>query len=282
MKEIIETNGKRVRIYAIIENQEIQRQLIRVASGIPVFRLVGVSDNGEDAMLDIIKVKPDIVITELYLSGMDASVMMQLLSEMMGEWMPCFIVCYEWMPTAFRAVMEQNRVVSCIMFPVKDHILSRQLQNILACYEHMQQERQQEKRGQLEKKLLRETSQYDQKGRKQERIAEIVDCELELVGMPQHLKGCRYVKQALIWLLLNPEKQVRMQELYQQLANVYEVKSSSVERCMRTVIKKTWQSGRGEYLKTLFEYQELGAFNRPSNSRFLRFLVNTMRKEYIW
>lgn len=96
------------------------------------------------------------------------------------------------------------------------------------------------------------------------------------LGIAAHLKGSRYVREALRMLQLDPTQQIT-KELYPAIGAVFHVSAQRVERCMRTAIQTAWENRDERIWQIYFGTDASGHVPRPTNARFLACILEHTR-----
>lgn len=98
---------------------------------------------------------------------------------------------------------------------------------------------------------------------------------LSQLGIPRHLKGFYYLREAIISSLSHKELlDVITKRLYPEIAKKFGTTSSRVERAIRHAIEVGCDRGNPEYLEMLFGYT-IGSFRtKPTNSEFIALIVD--------
>jgi len=92
---------------------------------------------------------------------------------------------------------------------------------------------------------------------------------LEL-GMPVHLRGYHYVREAVCLSIDNMELVGSVTKLlYPEIAKMYRTSNEKVERAMRSVIEVGWERGNKELYEEIFGYSVADGKKRPTNSEFV-------------
>ncbi len=92
---------------------------------------------------------------------------------------------------------------------------------------------------------------------------------LHNMNMPAHLQGYKYIKTAVEQVISQPSLLNGITtELYPMVARVYTTTAKRVERSIRTAVEITWLKGNRDMLKEMFPYHR-NNFTRPSNSEFI-------------
>lgn len=101
------------------------------------------------------------------------------------------------------------------------------------------------------------------------------------VGVPAHIKGYQYLREAIIMTVqdmtvLNAITKV----LYPTIAEKFHTTPSRVERAIRHAIEVAWSRGRMETLDNLFGYTINYGKGKPTNSEFIALISDRIRLQY--
>ena len=104
---------------------------------------------------------------------------------------------------------------------------------------------------------------------------------LHEIGIPAHIKGYHYLRDAIIMAVddmdvLNAITKV----LYPTVAKKYQTTSSRVERAIRHAIEVAWNRGKLDTLDELFGYTVSTGKGKPTNSEFIALIADTIQLEY--
>lgn len=96
-------------------------------------------------------------------------------------------------------------------------------------------------------------------------------------GIPAHIKGYSYLRDAII-ISLNDKHTLSSvtKRLYPTIANKYQTTPSRVERAMRHAIEVAWSRGNINALNTQFGYVVDPTKGRPTNSEFIYKVVDNI------
>lgn len=109
----------------------------------------------------------------------------------------------------------------------------------------------------------------DQKER-EVKTTQIVADYLRKLGMPAHLKGYRYTRDAITLILLNPDKDYMItKELYPEVAKKNKTTGSRVERAIRNAIEVAWERGDEDFIQEIFGNTVSSEKGKPTNSEFM-------------
>ena len=90
------------------------------------------------------------------------------------------------------------------------------------------------------------------------------------VGIPAHIKGYQYLREAVRMVMDNPELMGRItKELYPGIAHRFGTTSSKVERAIRHAIEVAWNRGRIDALDEAFGKNVCALDDKPTNGEFI-------------
>lgn len=93
---------------------------------------------------------------------------------------------------------------------------------------------------------------------------------LHSIGMPSHIKGYKYIIDAILLLYNNPGMRgVITSKLYAQVACKYETKSCCVERTMRHAIEISWCRGDYQIIESIFGHSIDPCKAKPTNTEYI-------------
>jgi two-component system, response regulator, stage 0 sporulation protein A len=97
-------------------------------------------------------------------------------------------------------------------------------------------------------------------------------------GIPPHIKGYRYIKEAVMLLvkrknIINPMTRL----VYPKVAEKFNTTPQRVERSIRNAIKCGWTNNNERFLNCIHGKKSGCYTNKPSNSEFLNLLVDRIK-----
>lgn len=101
---------------------------------------------------------------------------------------------------------------------------------------------------------------------------------LHQIGVPAHIKGYRYVREAIKLTVENPEMLNSVTKiLYPTVAKSFKSTSSRVERAIRHGIETAWDRGDVDVLNSYFGYTIQNERGKPTNSEFIAMIADRIR-----
>ena len=249
------------------DNQRILDMLETVISMDKELNLVGKAKNGEE-MCQIIKdKKPDVVLLDLIMPKMDGlTVMEQVGQDKNVNKRPYFIVV---------TAVGQERITEdafnkganyYIMKPFNNEMLLNRIKSVRKMFRNNDKKNEDIK------------SENAVNG---ENLENRVTNMLHEIGIPAHIKGYHYLRDAIIMAVedmdvLNAITKI----LYPTVAKKYQTTSSRVERAIRHAIEVAWSRGKLDTLDELFGYTVSTGKGKPTNSEFIALIADTIQLEY--
>lgn len=118
------------------------------------------------------------------------------------------------------------------------------------------------------------------------RDSTVTDTDLELmvteiihqIGVPAHIKGYHYLREAIILAVKNSEIINSVTKLlYPTVAKKHSTTSSRVERAIRHAIEVAWDRGDVDVLNSYFGYTIHNGRGKPTNSEFIAMIADKLR-----
>ena len=101
------------------------------------------------------------------------------------------------------------------------------------------------------------------------------------IGVPAHIKGYQYLREAIMMSVNDSEMMGSITKLlYPTIAKKYQTTSSRVERAIRHAIEVAWNRGRMETLDDMFGYTINTGKGKPTNSEFIALIADKIRLKY--
>ena len=112
----------------------------------------------------------------------------------------------------------------------------------------------------------------------QEDLNVVITEILHQIGVPAHIKGYQYVREAIRLTVENPEMLNSVTKiLYPTVAKSFKSTSSRVERAIRHAIEVAWDRGDVDVLNSYFGYTIQSQRGKPTNSEFVAMISDKIR-----
>lgn len=254
------------------KHEKMRRFLAEIVEKEDDLTVVGTAENGTEACEMIRRLEPDVVLLDLIMPGMDGlSVLEQMKSDKASEQSPKFIVVSA--VSEDRVVGEAFRLGASyyVIKPFEpDALISRikAVMRIDGTYFHH----------------VKRISPYEDLSSVQRREMEAEIAEvLHKIGVPAHIRGYAYLKEAIVLALTNLEMlQFVTKKLYPAIAEKFGTTGSRVERSIRHAIESAWDRGEAGEKEELFGYTIHKAKGKPTNSEFIALVTDRLKMEFGW
>ena len=101
------------------------------------------------------------------------------------------------------------------------------------------------------------------------------------LGVPAHIKGYHYLRNAIMHSIKDPEMLESVTKLmYPTVAKEYGTTPSRVERAIRHAIEIAWDRGDVDTLNSFFGYTVNTGKGKPTNSEFIALIVDKIKLRY--
>lgn len=116
--------------------------------------------------------------------------------------------------------------------------------------------------------------------KKEENLEALVTNIIHEVGVPAHIKGYQYLREAIMMVVedIDMINQITKQ-LYPEIAHKFKTTSSRVERAIRHAIEVAWGRGQQEAVENIFGYTISASKGKPTNSEFIAMIADKLRLE---
>ena len=203
----------------------------------------------------ILMYRPDLVISDAVLASGDICSVMEDVKEQMGEDAPAFLCL---LPCENEAISKLLFAAGCgfvLTKPLDLNALTRRAAMLVNT------------RKQSVPVKTPEFTEAD--------LEVYVTEMLHQVGVPAHIQGYHYVREAIVMAVKDPSVlRAVTKVLYPAVADKYHTKASRVERAIRHSIEVAWDRGDVEVLTSYFGYTVNSLRGKPTNSEFVSLMAD--------
>ncbi len=242
-----------------IQLRDMVAEYLKMQSGIEVAAL---AENGIEAIRAVEEHQPDVLICDMIMPKMDGYAVLERLSNMQLEKRPGVI--------ALTALGRDDFIARAINLGVNYYMVKPIDLSALA-------QRVFEAAGETMRAAVfpsRGKTGLETQCSLEERIANL----FLTVGIPAHIKGYQYLREAVRITIENPDVMGRItKELYPGIARRFGTTSSKVERAIRHAIEVAWNRGRIEALDEAFGRNVCSLDDKPTNGEFIALVSDRLR-----
>ena len=212
--------------------------------------------NGAEVLNIIEETNPDVVVMDAFLQHIDAAGVISRINMKDPSKRPLIIVMSGIDNSNFEREMLRNGVDYYFLKPIDAQMVAQRIVQLTSW------------------KDVGVTAHYEAPQDLTVTITEI----LHQIGVPAHIKGYRYVREAIKLTVENPEMLNSVTKiLYPTVAKNFKSTSSRVERAIRHGIETAWDRGDVDVLNSYFGYTIQNERGKPTNSEFIAMIADDIR-----
>lgn len=263
-------NSEKISVIIVDDNEKVIENIDSALSKDTAIQIIGKAKNGQEAFELIRKSTPDVVILDLIMPKMDGLSLMNKVNEdgAMIK-MPFFIIT--------SAISNENVIQDAFGYGAGYYLLKPFETNMIA--DRVKGVKSYNKRIPETKKII--GAGEDRKHFMERNIENDVTSIIHDVGVPAHIKGYQYLREAIIMSVNDNEMLNSITKiLYPSIAKKFQTTSSRVERAIRHAIEVAWNRGRMDTIDELFGYTINAEKGKPTNSEFIALIADKIRLEY--
>ena len=129
-------------------------------------------------------------------------------------------------------------------------------------------------------KAIADVQQSPVAGERSKNLEEKITDIFLLIGIPAHIKGYHFLREAIKMVVKNGEVINRItKELYPGIAKKFKTTPSKVERAIRHAIDVAWSRGKVENINQLFGYVVYDKNDKPTNGEFIALIADKLNMD---
>ena len=247
------------------DNERILEILDSIVKRDNELNLVGRACDGESVYRIIKEKEPDVVLLDLIMPKMDGlSVMEKVNRDQSIKKHPKFIVISA---IGQEGITEDAFSLGAYYYIMKPFDNDMVLKRVKSVRNHI---------GVADKKGL--LSKMPEENCSREHLENEVTDIIHEVGIPAHIKGYHYLRDAILMIIEDPEMLNSITKiLYPTIAKRNKTTASRVERAIRHAIEVAWSRGNMEVINKLFSYTVCTGKGKPTNSEFIALIADKIR-----
>lgn len=251
----------KVRLMLVDDNHDLRRLVAEYFSRQDGVEIVGMAANGLEALSIMETAQPDVIVLDIIMPQMDGYAMLEQMQTLRLEKKPEVIV--------LTALGRDDFITRAMSFGVRYYMVKPfdyavLYQRILEIAE-------------APVPMVHVTQQPIAASRSpDERVASL----FLTIGIPAHIKGYHYLREAVKMVLDTPDVINRItKELYPGIARRFGTSASKVERAIRHAIEVAWNRGRLETINQVFGYRVFTEDDKPTNGEFIALVADKLAIE---
>ena len=122
------------------------------------------------------------------------------------------------------------------------------------------------------------SEEWPRQSAREQRLETTVTAIIHEIGVPAHIKGYQYLREAIILAVYDMEViNAVTKVLYPEVAKRFGTTASRVERAIRHAIEVAWDRGDLETLQKYFGYTVSNVKGKPTNSEFIAMIADRLQ-----
>ena len=211
--------------------------------------VIGSSGNGRETLTSVTKVMPDVLVMNVLLPELDGFAVVREMKDKLGEYAPGVVMLSDYASPAVMRDVAASAVSYFFLRPITGNRLCEAVRNAAS------------------ENGMAYSAEFD--------LPKTVTELLLEIGVPAHLKGYQYVREAIILTVRDPEIiESVTKRLYPAVAKTYGTTPSKIERAMRHAIEVACDRGDVDSFQRIFGYTVSMAKGKPTNSEFVAMLAD--------
>ncbi|HPU18162.1 MAG TPA: sporulation transcription factor Spo0A [Bacillota bacterium] len=262
---------RNIKILIAEENSE-SRKRCREALARAGFRYIDEASNGEDALMKISRLHPDVVLADIWLSKLDGIGLVRSCRNVsFGADKPPIFIIMSLVSNQSVLVDAMNAGASlCLIKPLDYNSLVSHIDALTRNNTSMPAPMQNDM-------MTPSSSQPMPPPDIETQVTKII----HQIGVPAHIKGYQYLRTAIL-MTINDSDIINSvtKVLYPSVAKKYQTTTSRVERAIRHAIEVAWDRGDVDTLNSYFGYTIQNNRGKPTNSEFIAMIADNLRLKY--
>lgn len=266
--------SEKMRVLVADDNNDFTMTLSNYLEKEEEIDIVGIAKDGNEAYDMAVELQPDILLLDIIMPHLDGLGVLEKLSGTEMQKSPLCII--------LSAVGQDKITQKAIALGAQYYIVKPFDINVLV---KRMKELKNYQPTQFKSFVTREIkNQYidiaPEKKKDQENLEALVTNVIHEVGVPAHIKGYQYLREAIMMVIRDTDviNQITKQ-LYPDIAGRYHTTPSRVERAIRHAIEVAWGRGQQDTVENIFGYTVSANRGKPTNSEFIAMIADKLRLE---
>ena len=267
--------NEKITVLIADDNQDFSHTLSTYINAQNDMEIIGIAKDGNEAVDMIASSKPDVVLLDVIMPHLDGLGVLEKISMIKIDKKP---ICIMLSAVGQDKITQKAVSLGAEYYVVKPFDIELLIKRI--------REIKYFKPTQAENNFISRESKKQyidltaSESRKEENLEALVTNVIHEVGVPAHIKGYQYLREAIMMVVNDIEviNQIT-KSLYPKIAVRYSTTPSRVERAIRHAIEVAWGRGQQEVVEKIFGYTISASKGKPTNSEFIAMIADKLRLE---
>ena len=242
------------RILVADTGEDFRRSFVEAVRAEGDIQVAGDTSDGVELLRMVETQRPDVIVMEMVLTGMDGLEVLEALPTLKLERRPRVLIL---------SSFAKGTMAELAAAKGADHYMTKPCRVSTVC-ERIRQ-------------LCGAGSLEDSRDRGQN-LEAVVTAIIHEIGVPAHIKGYQYLREAILLAVADREViNAVTKVLYPEVAKRFGTTASRVERAIRHAIEVAWDRGDLETLQKYFGYTVSNVKGKPTNSEFIAMIADRLQ-----
>ena len=266
---------EKINVLIADDNQDFSQTLATYLEGQEDMDVIGMAKDGTEAVDMIANTTPDIVLLDVIMPHLDGIGVLEKINTLKIVKKP---VCIMLSAVGQDKITQKAISLGAEYYVVKPFDIELLIKRIRELKNYIPTQKANNFITREPKTKYVELPENAEKSR--ENLEALVTNIIHEVGVPAHIKGYQYLREAIIMVIndIDVINQIT-KSLYPQIASKFNTTPSRVERAIRHAIEVAWGRGQQEAVENIFGYTISASKGKPTNSEFIAMIADKLRLE---
>lgn len=252
---------KGISVLLVDDNPDLSKAMEEYINRSEDMKVIGQARDGIQATEMIRKLSPDIVVLDIIMPGIDGIGVLEKMQSVPPEKRPAFVIL---------SAIKHDLIVQKAMLMGADYYIIKPFNMELLVRRIQQAYSERYIYPMLSEGIKDIGTDKTISGNEDRKIETIVTGLIKSIGIPPHITGYQYLREAVIFTVRNFKYPVPvMKVIYPEVANIFSTTAQKVERAIRNAIDSTWNKFNGNNSGPLFGSKH----SKPTNSELIATIV---------
>ena len=252
------------------DNQEFAQTLAKYIQEQEDMEVIGIAKDGEEAIDMIANIMPDVALLDVIMPHLDGIGVLEKMNMIKCDKKPLCIM--------LSAVGQDKITQKAIMLGAEYYVVKPfDIELLIKRIKELKNFKPtQNQNSFIDREVRTPYVEIPQNG--ENNIEALVTNIIHEVGVPAHIKGYQYLREAIIMVVndIDVINQIT-KSLYPKIAAKFNTTPSRVERAIRHAIEVAWGRGDQKTVEKIFGYTISAAKGKPTNSEFIAMIADKLR-----
>ena len=267
--------NEKIKIVLADDNKDFCQVLKEYLSNESDIEILGIAKDGIEALDLVKKTQPDLLVLDVIMPHLDGLGVLEKINEMDTSKKP---VCIMLSAVGQDKITQKAISLGAEYYVVKPFDIELLIKRIKEIKFHQPN---QATNYFITREIKPQYIELSPDGiKKEENLEALVTNIIHEVGVPAHIKGYQYLREAIMMVVndIDVINQIT-KSLYPKIAFKYNTTPSRVERAIRHAIEVAWGRGQQEAVENIFGYTISASKGKPTNSEFIAMIADKLRLE---